>query len=136
MGNVLFKQYYGKDFEAINRIKKMLTFVFLSSDEYVNYNMCKKRNIPFYHTPNNKKGKLVEIMRRYQVTPENIMYVGCTYSDIESMKLSEISICSEDSPASVKNIADYVLPAYGGIGVLCELYELLRKINLEKELDK
>ena len=134
MGNIMFKQYYMKDFEAINKLKKTYTFVFMSSDNYVNYSLCRKKNIPFFHAPKNKIKTLTEIMRRYNVTPENVMYIGCSYSDIESIKLAQITFCPSDSPNSVKGFVDYPLAAYGGGGVLCDLYELLKYVIREKDL--
>ena len=127
LGNTLFKNYYMKDFEAVNELKKIYKFVFISKDLAINYSLFRRKSIPFYYAPQNKKEKLVEIIRKYGITPENVMYIGCSYSDIESMNLAEISFCTEDSPDSVKSVADYVFHCYGGAGALCELYELLKR---------
>lgn len=126
LGNTLFKQYYMKDFEAINEIKKKYKLVFISKDGAINYSLFRRKNIPFFHAPKDKKEKLIEIMRRYGVKPDNVMYVGCSYSDIESMQLAEITFCPEDAPMTVQNVSDYQLPTCGGTGVLCELYEILK----------
>ena len=127
LGNTLFKSYYMKDFEAINEIKKAYTFVFISKDQAISYHLFRRKNIPFYYAPKSKKEGLIKIMRKYGVTPENVIYIGCSYSDIENMKMAEISFCTEDSPDSVKIVADNILPYYGGCGVLCGLYEVLKK---------
>jgi 3-deoxy-D-manno-octulosonate 8-phosphate phosphatase (KDO 8-P phosphatase) len=97
MNITMFKQYYMKDFEAINQIKSNCNFVFLSSDAAINLSLCRKRSIPFYHAERNKKDVLVQILRRYNCTPENLLYIGCSYSDIDCMKLAEISLCPEDA---------------------------------------
>ena len=60
LNTVMFKQFYMKDFEAINRIKKDWGFVFLSSDASVNMTLCRKRNIPFYHAERSKKRYCLE----------------------------------------------------------------------------
>jgi len=134
LGNTLFKQYYMKDFEAINELKKSFVFVFLSKDNTINYHLCKKRNIPFFYDPKSKREKLIEIIRRYGMTAENVLYVGCSYSDIENINMAEISACPEDSVKTVKQAVDCILPVYGGAGVLCELYEILKPviINIKK----
>jgi len=129
LGNTLFKSYCMKDFEAINENKKRYKFVFISKDQAISYNLFRRKSIPFYYAPKSKKEGLVKVMRKYGATPEHIIYVGCSYSDIGSMKMSEVSFCTEDSPDSVKNVADYVLPYYGGCGVLCGLYEILKKVT-------
>lgn len=127
MGYVLFKQYYMKDFEAINEMKKLYTFAFVSGDNAVNYNFCRDKNIPFFWDPRGKKEAFVKMMRKYNVTPEEILYVGCSYSDLDLMSMSEVSVCPADAVHNAKNIADVVFEYSGGCGVLCELLTLLVK---------
>lgn len=127
MGVVMSKQYCMKDFEAINLIKKNMTFVFISSDAAINMSLCRGKNIPFFYAGNNKKKIFSEILRRYDVTPDNVLYVGSTFSDIECMKLAGVSLCTEDAVTQVKNIADAVVPVYGGVGVLCYVYTIIKK---------
>ena len=127
MNIVMFKQYYMKDFDAINKIKSNCNFVFLSSDATINLSLWRKKNIPFYHAERSKKNVLVQILRRYDCTPENLLYVGCSYSDINCMKLSEFSLCPEDAISQVKNVSTYVVPSYGGSGVLCHVYDMLQE---------
>ncbi len=128
----MFKQYYMKDFDAINQIKSSCNFVFLSNDASISLSMCRKKNIPFYYAEKNKKDILVQILRRYNCTPENLLYVGCSYSDLDCMKLAEFSLCPEDSVSQVKNISDYVAPLYGGSGVLCHVYDILQESFVKK----
>lgn len=132
--NVPFKNYCLKDFEAINEIKKTFKFVFISSDNAVSYNLFRARNIPFYWAPKSKKKTMTEIMQRYGYKPENVMYVGCSYSDIKCMHLAEVSFCTQDAPNTVNTAADYLLPAFGGENVLCELYEILKHVIKECNL--
>ena len=137
--NVPFKNYCAKDFEAINEIKKSFTFVFLANDNNVSYNLFRARNIPFYWAPGIKNYKtkikvLTEIMHKYNVKPDNVMYIGCSYSDIECMNLAEVAFCTQDAPNTVNLAADYELPAFAGENVLCELYEILKYIIKERDL--
>jgi len=134
MGNIIFKQYYMKDFEVINILKKTFKFAFISVDNYINYSICKNKNIPFFHAPRSKVKVLTDIIRRYDLTPENVLYVGCSYSDIEAIKLAEVTFCPSDAPESVRNSVTYSLSTYGGGGVLCELYELLKYIIKDRNL--
>ena len=132
--NTLFKNYCLRDFEVINEIKKMFKFIFISSDNSVSYNLFRARNIPFYYAPKDKVRVLTDIMRKYGVKPDNIMYVGTSYSDLECMHLSEVSFCTKDSPVTVNHAADYMLPVRAGRGVLCELYEILKHVVKESNL--
>ena len=70
MGHVYYKVYQSKDFSAINELKKNFKFVFLSDDNNVNYNMCRRRNIPFFwgKSEEEKYDKLIEVLRRYSCT--------------------------------------------------------------------
>lgn len=131
MNTTMFKQFYVKDFEAINRIKRDRVFVFLSADAAVSMSTCKVRNTPFYHATKSKQDVYVNILRRYSLTPDNVLYVASTYSDLECMKMSAVSLCPEDSPAAVKNVADLVVPMMGGTGVLCYVNDFLEANNLE-----
>ena len=129
----LFKQFCMKDFEAINLIKKSLGFVFMSSDANINASMCKKRNIPFYFAERNKAEVFPIITQRFGLTPENVLYVGSSYSDVECMELAEVSVCPEDAVSEVFDIATVVLSVYSGAGVLCHLYEMINKLRTDSE---
>lgn len=131
LGNVLFKEYYFKDFEAINEIKKYFKFIFIAKDNAINYNLCKRKNIPYFWAKNNKEKVLVEeILPRYDTWLENTIYIGSSFSDEKAMSLAKYAICTYDSPATIKKIAGIVLGANGGCGVLCDFYESVILRNL------
>jgi len=127
LGNVLFKQYYMKDFEAINELKKIFTFIFVSADQAINYNLCRRKNIPFFWSQNGKKDAFIKMIRRYSIALDNILYVGSSYSDIELMNMAQFSVCPADAVAEVKNVSDIVLEYPGGCGVLCELLHFIKR---------
>lgn len=126
LGIPIFKQYNMKDFEAINEIKKAFTFIFLSSDAAINYKVCRDRNIPFYHAQRSKGKELFSIREKYSITPDEIIYIGNTYSDLECIKLIPLSICPADSVKEVRTASAIILDNPSGFGVLCEVYELLK----------
>ena len=130
MGITMFKQYYMKDFEAINLIKRDWGFAFISSDANINMSLAKKRNLPFFHAERHKKGVYNSLLRRYNLTSDNVLYIGSSYSDIECLRASGIALCPEDAVPQVKNVVQHVIPLYSGTGILCYVYELLREHNL------
>lgn len=136
MDTVMFKQFYMKDFEAINLIKKGWGFTFLSSDAAINMSLCRKRNIPFYHSERSKMEVYKRIIQRFGVTPDNVLYIGSSYSDIECMQLSGLSMCPEDAVPQVKNTVDHVIPIFGGAGVLCYVCEVLHGFKLRKNREE
>jgi len=131
LNSVLFKQFFIKDFEAINLIKKNYGFVFISSEAAVNMSMCKKRQIPFYMAERSKTEVYGNILRKFDISPENVLYVGSSYSDIDCLRMSNTSMCPEDAPSKVKNVVDHVIPVYSGNGVICYLCDMLYKIKHE-----
>lgn len=125
--NVPFKTFYMKDFEAVNEIRKVIPFVFLSSDNSVTYNLMRSKNIPFYWAPKNKKDKLVEIMKRYGViSPERVLFIGSTYSDLDCVKMVPLSLCPADAVTDVKLLVSSTLVSISGMGVLTEVHDLLK----------
>jgi len=137
LNTVMFKQFYTKDFEAINLIKKQgWRFAFLSSDASISLSLCKKRNIPFYHAERNKKTVLINLLKRFNLTPDNILYIGNSYSDTECTQLAGVSMCPEDAVPQVKNLSDRVIPVYSGTGVLCYVYELLNEQQLNRNREE
>ena len=131
--NTPFKQYCIKDFEAINELKKEFIFVFLSADNSVSFNLFRKKNIPFYWANKNKKEALIKVMNRYSVSPEETMYIGSTYSDIECVNLIPFSLCPEDAVTDIKKAARFHLNSISGMGVLSEVYDLLKAEILRRK---
>lgn len=135
LGNVPFKNFFMKDFEAINMLKRNFKFVFISSDNSISYNLCRRKNIPFFYSQKSKKENLVRVMNKYSVSAEEVVYLGNSFSDIECLTMVPFSVCTYDSPKEVKEKSYMILDIYGGDGVLCNLYEVLEdEINRRKSL--
>jgi 3-deoxy-D-manno-octulosonate 8-phosphate phosphatase KdsC-like HAD superfamily phosphatase len=127
LGNNPFKLFYYRDFEAINLLKPHFKVVFISSDNKINYNLLRSKQIPFYHEPKNKKQALLAALKRYSLKPDDAMYIGSSYSDIECMRQIPFSVCPEDAVVDIKEISATILPVYGGDGVFCAVYDLLKQ---------
>ena len=129
LGHVLYKVYQSKDFSAINSLKKNFKFVFLSDDNHVNYNMCKRKNIPFFWARNEKEkcSKLGEILRRYSCTPDETVYVGSKISDVRCCQMIPKSFCPDDAGHYLKEICWAEFITKGGDGIMPELFYLLTK---------
>jgi len=128
IGNVFYKVYQSRDFDAINDLKKYFKFVFLSSDNRINYNMCRRRNIPFYWGKNEKEkyDRLIEILRRYSCTPDETIYIASMISDRKCAQLIPESICPDDAGEYLKNICFANFVKNGGQGIFSELLYLLQ----------
>ena len=136
MGVILFKQYNMKDFEAINELKKIFIVVVVSTDSSINYSVCKTRSIPFFVNPKNKKDALAKAMVKYGVTPDEVVYVGNSFSDVDNCRMIPFSLCPSDAIGEVKSCC-HTLESFAGYGVLAEVYDLLKsEIIQRKKLDK
>lgn len=128
MNNTLFKTYCVHDFEAINELKSYFTFVFLSSDTAVSYNIMRSRNIPAYFiTQRDDKLRLLtkRILPHYNAQPDNLLYIGSMYSDLPCMKLAGISMSSE-SATGVSTDVTCRIPVAPGKGIISYVANILR----------
>lgn len=128
LGNILYKTFNSKDFEAINELKKYFTMVFLSSDNKINYNLCRRRSLPFYWGKNEeeKYQRLVEILRRYNMTPDEAVYIGSKISDRKCLQMIPNSLCPDDAGEYLKEICFATFVKEGGKGIFSELLYLLK----------
>jgi len=126
MNVTLFKQYCLKDFEAINELKKTFIFAFVTADNSINYYAARARNIPLFYNQKDKKQPLVNLMQKYGVGPEEVLYIGTSFSDLENIKMIPFSMCPADAITDVKLQSYFILDTPAGDGVICEVYALLK----------
>jgi len=128
LGNTLYKTFNSKDFEAINELKKYFTIVFLSADNKINYNLCRRKNYSFYWGKNEeeKYNRLIEILRRYSCTPDEVIYIGSKISDRKCIQLIPESLCPDDAGEYLKSICFASFIKNGGTAIFIELLSLLQ----------
>lgn len=124
MPAVAFKQYNLKDFEAIDELKKTFKVVVVSSDWSVNKNLCASKHIPFF-CAKTKKEALSKAMIKYSVTPDEVIYIGHSFSDVDNCRMVPFALCPSDAVPELKRFAK-PLESFAGYGVVAEVYELLR----------
>jgi 3-deoxy-D-manno-octulosonate 8-phosphate phosphatase KdsC-like HAD superfamily phosphatase len=91
--------------------------------------MCQRKNLPFYWGKG-EKGKhtmLLEILRRYSVTPDETLYIGAKISDRKCMQTIPHSMCPEDAGRYLNDIAWAPLLTWGGEGIFVEILDLLQE---------
>jgi len=134
-GDVVYKTFYDKDFTALNKLRKYFNIIILSGDDRVNKVLFKSKGIPFYHSKNKDKKKLIKvILNKYNVGPDNCIFVGDDLPDLPCFRLIPISLCPSDSVKEIKYLAYKVLKTKGGNGVIVELYnELSEEIMLRRK---
>lgn len=87
---------------------------------------------------NDKLAVLDEVLSRYQLSYENVAYIGDDLNDLECMQVSYLTACPADAIEEVKGEVDYICKVNGGNGAVREFIDLIvkgqalliRKINV------
>ena len=72
-----------------------------------------------------KPAVLLEILKRKNLQPDEIAYIGDDVNDIEIMKMVGLRACPADAMVFNKNIANYICESKGGEGAFREFAELI-----------
>ena len=134
-GDVVYKEFYDKDFTALKELRKYFDIVILSGDDRVNKVLFKTKGIPFYHSRNKGKKQLIKtILNKHGIGPDNCMFIGDDLPDIPCFRLIPISMCPSDAVKDVKLLSYKIFKAKGGNGVIVELYnEMQEEIMLRRK---
>lgn len=74
-----------------------------------------------------KKKFLKEFSEKYNISLENMAYIGDDYNDLESMKLVGYTACPSDASQEVKDTVNYVCSKQGGYGAVREYVDYIIK---------
>ena len=66
------------------------------------------------------------VINRYQLTYENVAYIGDDINDIDCMKVCYLKACPADAMEEVITIVDYVCKSTGGNGAVREFIDLIK----------
>ncbi len=72
-----------------------------------------------------KQGKLLEICREYQITPDEVAYIGDDMNDYAIMELCGHRGCPADAVYPIRELSDYVSDCAGGNGAVRDYIEWL-----------
>ncbi|MGG1399974.1 HAD-IIIA family hydrolase [Bacillus salipaludis] len=70
---------------------------------------------------------LDEVIERYQLSYENVAYIGDDVNDLDCMKVCYLKACPGDAIEEVIGAVDYVCKSNGGNGAVREFIDLLIK---------
>lgn len=76
--------------------------------------------VELYQGIGDKLTKLKKVAEKYQVSPEEIAYIGDDLNDLECMLYCGISACPKDALEEVKHRASYICQRDGGRGAVRE----------------
>lgn len=72
-----------------------------------------------------KKKRLLEILKKHDLTPEKIAYIGDDLGDLEVMRAVGLAAAVADAHPEIKKHAHYVCRAAGGKGAVREFIEFV-----------
>lgn len=78
-----------------------------------------------YQGIENKLEVLDEIINRYQLTYENVAYIGDDVNDLDCMNVCYLKACPADAIGEVIEVVDYVCNVNGGNGAVREFIDLI-----------
>jgi len=140
-GKAVLKSFNDRDFTAIKKFRAAgWNVVFLSGDPNINQKVAENRNIPFYTNRkdgvmSNKATFVTQFEKEYNVTSQEMVYVGDDIFDIGIMNLVKYKFCPQDSPREVRNVSDIrILRSKSGENCLTELHEHLFYMKLVKSV--
>lgn len=76
-----------------------------------------------------KKKILLEYVSRYELTWDEVLYMGDDIPDLVPMKLVGLPCCPSDAAPEIKSISHYISPLSGGKGCVRDVMEKVMKLN-------
>jgi 3-deoxy-D-manno-octulosonate 8-phosphate phosphatase (KDO 8-P phosphatase) len=85
----------------------------------------KKLNIPVFQNVPDKRAGLLKIAEERKVPLSEIAYVGNEMNDKGCFEIAGFTLCPEDAHPKIRSLAQVILPAKGGAGIVPHLFEWL-----------
>lgn len=82
-----------------------------------------------YLGAHHKQEPYQDLLDSYNLSPNEILYMGDDVPDIEVMKQVALGTCPADAVIDVKNMADYVSPKKGGEGCVRDIIEQTLRVQ-------
>ncbi len=124
-----FKRFSIRDGMGIERLRKYVgveTIIITGEESGSVRARAEKLNIKEYYLGVKKKAELLaEIIKKNNVSPDEIAFVGDDSNDFEIMKLVGFKATPADGMSFIKEIADYICENKGGNGAFREVAELI-----------
>ena len=131
------KSFNVKDGLAISswrRLGKQVAIITGRSSQIVARRAKELRIEHFYQGVENKKEVLESLLKKLELTMDNVAAIGDDLNDLQMLKSAKISFVPRDASIYVDKIATVVLTRKGGDGAVREMIEhLILKEGLEEK---
>ncbi len=123
------KQISYKDIMAIsNLLKKGIKFAVISGEKSYAIDVLKKKfpSIDIFQNERKKVDILKKLLKKYNLKPENALYMGDDINDIECLKYVAFPVTVNDAHINVKNIDNiFITSNNGGCSAVREVADYL-----------
>ena len=131
----VFKRFSIRDGMGVERLRKHVgieTVIVTGEISGSVKTRAEKLNIKEYYLGAKHKAEILpEVLKKNNITPENIAFIGDDVNDIEIMKEVGFKATPSDGMDFIKDIADYVCENRSGNGAFRELAELIIAFNVK-----
>lgn len=120
------KKFNTKDGMAISRIrdKGIITGIITGEVRMLNRRRADKLRINFIKEGvMDKARELKKVCEEYNISCDEVLYIGDDVNDIEAMKLAGLAACPLDADERVKANADFISNQKGGYGAVREIID-------------
>jgi len=131
---VFMKSFSTYDGMATSLLLKNNFIIAMLTSEYehldILYTRAKKLHIQeIYTNEHNKLKRLQYLVRKYNLTPKNVAYIGDDLNDLEALKFAGLSASPVSSPILEYYTTDFITTREGGNGAFRDLADLILKAN-------
>ncbi|MDY0781495.1 KdsC family phosphatase [Tenacibaculum sp. IB213877] len=82
-----------------------------------------------YLNAHNKIDQFNELVSKYDLDPENVMYMGDDIPDVPVMKLVGMPCCPNDAVREIQQISQYISDKKGGEGCVRDVIEQILRVQ-------
>ncbi len=83
----------------------------------------------FHQKVKDKKERLNQLLDKYKLTPNTVLFMGDDMPDVEVMGYVAMGCCPADAAIDVLKIAHYISPKNGGKGCVRDVIEKVMKLQ-------
>ena len=82
-----------------------------------------------YLSSSNKTDNFNDFLYKYDITPQQVLYMGDDLPDYEVMKKAGVPCCPSDAVEEIKSVAHYISPFGGGKGCVRDVIEQVLRLH-------
>ncbi len=123
------KQVSYRDIMAVaNIIKSDIRFAVISGEKTAAIDIMKEKfpSIDTFQNERNKINVLKSLLQKYNIEPENVLYMGDDINDIKCLEYVGYPVTVKDAHSSVKNVKNiFITENNGGDGAVREVADYI-----------